>query len=112
MAWWLILLTPIRSKPASPLTPPDHDRKKLRTPPGLFNTWIAAAREVLTDEHPANMFTLRGFSSDPQLPKYDDVYALQAVCVAVYPMYKGVAKLVGMDVHNFAGDSPSAELRP
>ena len=77
---------------------------------GLFNTWIAAAREVLTDEHPANMFTLRGFSSDPQLPKYDDVYALQAVCVAVYPMYKGVAKLVGMDVHNFAGDSPSAEF--
>ncbi len=44
------------------------------------------------------MCTLRGFAMEPGLPKYADVYKLRAACVAVYPMYKGVARLVGMDV--------------
>jgi 2,3-bisphosphoglycerate-independent phosphoglycerate mutase len=64
----------------------------------LANQWIAAARERLRGQEPANMVTLRGFASDPKLPKYSDVYKLKAACVAVYPMYKGVAQLVGMDI--------------
>ena len=44
------------------------------------------------------MCTLRGFATDPNLPKYSDVYKLKAACVAVYPMYKGVSRLVGMKV--------------
>lgn len=65
---------------------------------GLVNQWLAQAREVLRGQEPANMATLRGFAMEPGLPKYRDVYKLKAACVAVYPMYKGVAKLVGMDV--------------
>jgi 2,3-bisphosphoglycerate-independent phosphoglycerate mutase len=64
----------------------------------IANEWIAAARERLRGHEPANMVTLRGFASDPKLPKYKDVYKLKAACVAVYPMYKGVAQLVGMDI--------------
>lgn len=64
----------------------------------IANEWIAAARERLRGHEPANMVTLRGFASDPKLPKYKDVYKLNAACVAVYPMYKGVAQLVGMDI--------------
>jgi 2,3-bisphosphoglycerate-independent phosphoglycerate mutase len=64
----------------------------------IANEWIAKAREVLHGHEPANMVTLRGFASDPKLPKYSDVYKLNAACVAVYPMYKGVAQLVGMDI--------------
>ncbi len=64
----------------------------------LVNQWIAEAAEVLKGHEPANMLTLRGFAMDPNLPKYRDVYKLRAACVAVYPMYKGVARLVGMDV--------------
>ena len=64
----------------------------------LFNQWIATAGTMIADENPANMFTLRGFSSDPRLPKYSDVYKLRAACVADYPMYRGVARLVGMDI--------------
>jgi 2,3-bisphosphoglycerate-independent phosphoglycerate mutase len=64
----------------------------------LINEWIAQAKEVLKDQHPANMLTLRGFATDPNLPKMQDVYKLNPACVAVYPMYKGVSKLVGMDV--------------
>jgi len=64
----------------------------------LVRAWVAQARPILAGHHPANGFTLRGFSSDPNLPKYADVYQLKAACVAVYPMYKGVSQLVGMDV--------------
>jgi 2,3-bisphosphoglycerate-independent phosphoglycerate mutase len=64
----------------------------------IANQWIAGARERLRGHEPANMLTLRGFASDPALPKYSDIYKLKAACVAVYPMYKGVSQLVGMDI--------------
>jgi 2,3-bisphosphoglycerate-independent phosphoglycerate mutase len=64
----------------------------------LVNQWLAAARERLKGHEPANMATLRGFATEPGLPKYGDVYKLKAACVAVYPMYKGVSRLVGMDI--------------
>ncbi|MEW6579976.1 MAG: 2,3-bisphosphoglycerate-independent phosphoglycerate mutase [Chloroflexota bacterium] len=64
----------------------------------LVNQWLAEAAKRLKGHEPANMCTLRGFASEPGLPKYHDVYKLKAACVAVYPMYKGVASLVGMDV--------------
>ena len=76
----------------------------------LVNAWIAQAREVLKDEPMANGITLRGFSGDPNLPKFRDVYKLRAACVAVYPMYKGVSQLVGMDVQTFSGDRPEDEF--
>jgi 2,3-bisphosphoglycerate-independent phosphoglycerate mutase len=64
----------------------------------LFNAWIAWARDILQDEHPANMVTLRGPDKDPNLPKFPELYQLRAGAIAVYPMYRGVAKLVGMQV--------------
>jgi 2,3-bisphosphoglycerate-independent phosphoglycerate mutase len=63
----------------------------------LFNEWIAKATAVIKDEHPANGLTLRGFAKEPGLPKYQDVYGLKAGAIAIYPMYRGVAALVGMD---------------
>ncbi|HNB54332.1 MAG TPA: hypothetical protein PK530_20465, partial [Anaerolineales bacterium] len=75
----------------------------------LFNQWVAEVHKVLADEPKANGVTLRGFATDPGLPSYKDVYGLRAACVAVYPMYKGVAQLVGMDVIDFAGDRPQHE---
>lgn len=64
----------------------------------LINQWLAQAKERLKGHEPANMVTLRGFATDPRLPKYKDVYKLNPACVAVYPMYKGVSRLVGMTV--------------
>ncbi|MFN8378848.1 MAG: 2,3-bisphosphoglycerate-independent phosphoglycerate mutase [Anaerolineae bacterium] len=64
----------------------------------ILNQWIAGATERLKGQEPANGITLRGVASDPALPKYSDVYKLKAACVAVYPMYKGVSQLVGMDI--------------
>lgn len=76
----------------------------------LINEWIAKTRAILKDEHPANALTLRGIASDPGLPRFPEVYGLRSACVAVYPMYKGVARLVGMDVIEFSGESPADEF--
>jgi 2,3-bisphosphoglycerate-independent phosphoglycerate mutase len=64
----------------------------------LINDFIAQARERLANKHPANMLMLRGFSKWPQIPHMTDAFGLNAAAVAVYPMYRGLAKLVGMNV--------------
>ncbi len=76
----------------------------------LFNLWITKARKILADQPKANALTIRGYATDPGLPSYKDVYGLRAACVAVYPMYRGVAELVGMDVIQFEGETPSDEF--
>jgi 2,3-bisphosphoglycerate-independent phosphoglycerate mutase len=75
-----------------------------------FNQWIKAAEKALKDQPKANGLTLRGFSSDPALPSFRDIYGLHAACVAVYPMYRGVSKLVGMEILDFPGESPEEEF--
>lgn len=77
----------------------------------LYNEWIKQAREIIKNEPKANALTLRGFATDPGLETYKDRYGLKSACVAVYPMYKGVAQLVGMDIYNFEGETPSDEFR-
>jgi 2,3-bisphosphoglycerate-independent phosphoglycerate mutase len=64
----------------------------------LVNQWVARAREILADQHPANMVTLRGLDKNPGLPSMKLVYGLRAGAIAAYPMYRGAARLVGMDI--------------
>ncbi|MFQ6101281.1 MAG: 2,3-bisphosphoglycerate-independent phosphoglycerate mutase [Anaerolineae bacterium] len=64
----------------------------------LINQWIAEARKLLADEHPANGCNLRGIAKDPGLPKMPQIYKLRCGAIATYPMYRGVAKLAGMEV--------------
>jgi 2,3-bisphosphoglycerate-independent phosphoglycerate mutase len=60
--------------------------------------FLAQARQLLAGQPKANFHTMRGFASKPALPSYRDVYGLRAAAIAVYPMYKGLARLVGMDI--------------
>ncbi|MDF1499827.1 MAG: 2,3-bisphosphoglycerate-independent phosphoglycerate mutase [Anaerolineales bacterium] len=76
----------------------------------LFQQWVEAACEALKDEPKANGITLRGFSTDPKLPKFPEIYGLNPACIAVYPMYRGVSKLVGMEILKFEQESPEAEF--
>jgi 2,3-bisphosphoglycerate-independent phosphoglycerate mutase len=62
------------------------------------NRFIAEAARVLADDAPTNMVTLRGFARYPKIETMQEVYGVRPVAVAVYPMYKGLARLVGMDV--------------
>ena len=56
------------------------------------------ARAVLADHPRANVVLLRGFDSHRQLPSMYERYGVRSAAIAVYPMYRGVANLVGMDV--------------
>ncbi len=76
----------------------------------LVNRWVEAAVEALAGEPKANGLTLRGFATDPALPSFQDSYGLNPACVAVYPMYRGVSKLVGMEVIEFDGEAPEDEF--
>jgi 2,3-bisphosphoglycerate-independent phosphoglycerate mutase len=73
-------------------------RPEAKRTAGLFNQWISQAHEILADSHPANMVTLRGLDKNPDLPSMEEIYGLRAAAIAAYPMYRGVAKLVGMDI--------------
>jgi 2,3-bisphosphoglycerate-independent phosphoglycerate mutase len=64
----------------------------------LANDFVIKARAALADSHPANMVLLRGFSQHPNLPAMQDIFKLNPAAIAAYPMYRGLAKLVGMKV--------------
>lgn len=63
----------------------------------IVNTFIANATSLLKDSPQANTVLLRGFSKCPSLPTMDKLYRLKPLAVANYPMYRGLAKLVGME---------------
>ncbi len=65
---------------------------------GVATEFIQQAQQLLATETKANGLTLRGFSVRPNLPTYQEVYGLRAAAIAVYPMYKGLARLVGMQI--------------
>jgi len=64
----------------------------------IVNKFISEVKGLLKDEPKANYVLLRGFAKYPNIPKMQEVYKLTPVAIAVYPMYKGIAKVVGMEV--------------
>ena len=64
----------------------------------ITNQFLAQAKSTLAGHHPANMVLLRGFAKRPQFPTMGEVYKLKPAAIASYPMYRGLAKLVGMQV--------------
>jgi 2,3-bisphosphoglycerate-independent phosphoglycerate mutase len=64
----------------------------------LVNRFVAEARRLLDGAAPANMVLLRGFDQLPHLPRFPRVFGLRAAAIAAYPMYRGLARLVGMEV--------------
>jgi 2,3-bisphosphoglycerate-independent phosphoglycerate mutase len=71
----------------------------------IIETFVSRAAEILAEDHPANMITLRGIARRPPIPQFAEVYKLRAGAIAVYPMYRGLARLVGMTIH-----APGANL--
>ena len=79
------------------LKPVARDAASQRTA-DLAEEFIRQAREILRDEHPANMVMLRGFGRRPPISTMKQVYGLNAAAIAIYPMYRGLARLVGMTI--------------
>jgi len=81
-----------------PLEPVPADDAPSQKTADVAKQFLAHARKILADQPKANFHTMRGFAEKPNLPTYEEVYGLRAAAVAVYPMYKGLARLVGMEV--------------
>jgi len=64
----------------------------------LVGEFVAQARKLLVQEPVANGLLLRGFDSLPHIPSLSQRFRLRPLCVATYPMYRGLARLVGMDM--------------
>jgi 2,3-bisphosphoglycerate-independent phosphoglycerate mutase len=64
----------------------------------IINDYLIRATEALQPFHPANTILLRGFSKVPDIPTMPDRYKLRPAAIATYPMYRGLARLVEMEV--------------
>jgi len=103
------------------LTQTDPEREGVAPPPtnptrpesqraaDLVNEFIAKAREKLKGQPRGNAVLLRGFAKYPDLPPLPEVTQMRAGAFAVYPMYRGLAKLVGMTVAE-GGGTPQSQL--
>ncbi|MDI9373528.1 MAG: 2,3-bisphosphoglycerate-independent phosphoglycerate mutase [Verrucomicrobiota bacterium] len=78
---------------AAPVNPKSVKAKKAAK---LVAGFYQAALPLLAQKKPANGFLMRGIAHQPEIPLFQDRYGLRPACIAVYPMYKGLAQLVGM----------------
>jgi 2,3-bisphosphoglycerate-independent phosphoglycerate mutase len=76
--------------------PTDPKSAKQKKAAGVIAEFYKAALPLLAGQQPANGFLLRGIAHQPAIPTFEERYGLRAACIAVYPMYKGLAQLVGM----------------
>ena len=76
----------------------------------ILTKFIEKAAAIIKDEEKANYFLLRGVSTHPKLRGYSEVYGLKSAVIVSYPMYRGVARLVGMDVLKVRGTGIGDEI--
>jgi 2,3-bisphosphoglycerate-independent phosphoglycerate mutase len=89
-------------KPPVPAAPEKPEAAKAAA---IVNRFINDVTAVLKDEPKANHALLRGFSKFPHLPTMQELFKLRPAAVANYPMYKGLAKLLGMEVLPVGGQT-------
>jgi len=82
---------------AEPLAPDKPPHEKSRTARVVADI-LSQTKEILADEPQANMILARGFAKFPDWPRFAERYKLRPAAVAGYPMYRGVARLVGIGV--------------
>jgi 2,3-bisphosphoglycerate-independent phosphoglycerate mutase len=90
--------------------PAKHTKAIAKRTADIVNEFISKAKGILARHHPANMILLRGFSKLPRIPSMSEIYKLKPAAIARYPMYKGLARLVGMKVFD-AEDAINEEMK-
>lgn len=82
--------------PISTVKAQDETSLKQKKAAKLVADFYKAALPLLKGKQPANGFLMRGIAHQPDIPTFEERYQLRAAALAVYPMYKGLAQLVGM----------------
>jgi 2,3-bisphosphoglycerate-independent phosphoglycerate mutase len=82
--------------PVPVVEPTDPKSVKQKNTAAVVAEFSRQALAVLAGKKPANGFLLRGIAHQPEIPAFAERYGLKPACLAVYPMYKGLAQLVGM----------------
>ena len=88
-----------------PLEPrPIDDGEAERRTARVMQRFVERARQVLADlpaareaKPPVNAVLLRGVGLTPRLPQLPAITRMRPAAIAAYPMYRGVARLVGME---------------
>jgi 2,3-bisphosphoglycerate-independent phosphoglycerate mutase len=83
-------------RPIATVQPTSAKSAKQKKAAKLVASFYAAALPLIAKKNPANGFLLRGIAHQPAIPTFEQRYGLRAAAIAVYPMYKGLAQLVGM----------------
>ena len=92
-----------------PCLPVEALRPEAELAANLLNEWLKKARKLLENEPVVNSMNLRGIAKVPPIPKMTDIFKLRMGAIATYPMYRGIGRLVGMDVLE-TGDSIASEV--
>jgi len=90
-----------------PLEPEPRNEASRKTAT-IVGDFVRQAGEILSGEDAANMLTLRGIAKHKPYASMMDRYCLRSICLANYPMYRGVAFLAGMDIHPVTPNMPAA----
>ncbi len=83
-----------------PLTVKTHDDPESQEMADIAKVWLEGVFEAIKDEYPAKGILTRGWSNYPDLPTYQQVFGLNPACIALYPMYRGLAMFCGMRVYS------------
>ncbi len=100
-------------KEGNPPAPAKALKAEAEKTAAIVNTFIDQVTLLLKDEPKANTILLRGFSQQPAIPSMTELYQIKPLALANYPMYKGLAKLLGMEVENIgpSGEDLATSLR-
>lgn len=85
--------------PTAPLVP---DAAKASA---VVNRFLDDVAAVLAGEAKANAALLRGFSKFPSIPTMQELFKVRPAAIANYPMYKGLAKILGMEVMDVGSET-------
>jgi 2,3-bisphosphoglycerate-independent phosphoglycerate mutase len=85
-------------KTGIPALPPKALIPEAEETSGILQELVDNARETLSDEEKANMLLLRGYSTYRRYPYLSERFGLNALAIATYPMYRGIARLLGMAI--------------
>jgi 2,3-bisphosphoglycerate-independent phosphoglycerate mutase len=89
-----------------PLDPKPLDPAAKRTA-DLLQSFLTQACQVLAGESRANMLLLRGYAKLMPYKGLRERFSLSPLAIAIYPMYRGIARLLGMEIHPVVPDIPS-----